>query len=216
MTRMMEANIVNSKVKNHSGFTLIELLIVVAIIGILAAIAIPNFLQAQVRAKVSRVASDMRTIAQANDIYQVDNNFYLPSADSVPAGQFAIIFDIGNFPEASFPTRFSLTTPIQYLSSYPLDAFNSKLQPSFYPAWYGYYYQHPRLETLLPAGIVESEGLNWYKISSVGPDQVWGRSKGVGGAAIAYDPTNGTVSAGDIRFFGGNTGKLRDKNQLGF
>jgi prepilin-type N-terminal cleavage/methylation domain-containing protein len=198
------------------GFTLIELLIVVAIIGILAAIAIPNFLQAQVRAKVSRAASDMRTIAQANDIYQVDHNIYLPSVDSVPAGQYAVIFDIINFPEGSFPTRVSLTTPVDYLSRYPLDVFNPKQQPSSYPSWYGYYYQHPRLESLLPASIVQAEGVNWYKVISVGPDQVWGRSLGAGGAATAYDPTNGTVSGGDIRFFGGNGGKLKDKMQLGF
>ena len=66
------------------AFTLIELLIVVAIIAILAAIAVPNFLEAQTRAKVSRVMSDQRTYATALGTYQIDNSsypmWYAPSA----------------------------------------------------------------------------------------------------------------------------------------
>ena len=48
------------------GFTLIELLIVVAIIAILAVIAVPNFLEAQTRAKVSSTKSDQRAMAVAS------------------------------------------------------------------------------------------------------------------------------------------------------
>jgi len=64
------------------GFTLIELLIVVAIIAILAAIAVPNFLEAQVRAKVSRVKNDQRSLATALETYYVDNNTYPLAAGS--------------------------------------------------------------------------------------------------------------------------------------
>ena len=65
-----------TRYSQRKGFTLIELLIVVAIIGILAAIAIPNFLLAQVRAKVSRVRAEMSSLATALEQYYVDNNHY--------------------------------------------------------------------------------------------------------------------------------------------
>jgi general secretion pathway protein G len=61
--------------KDSTGFTLIELLIVVAIIGIIAAIAIPNLLNAIQRGKQKRTMSDIRSIGTAVESYQVDNGF---------------------------------------------------------------------------------------------------------------------------------------------
>ncbi len=60
------------------GFTLIELLIVVAIIGIIAAIAIPNLLNAINRGRQKRTMADMRSIATAVETYSVDNG-YVPN-----------------------------------------------------------------------------------------------------------------------------------------
>ena len=74
--------------KNAKGFTLIELLIVVAIIGIIVAIAIPNLLNAIQRAKQRRTMGDIRTSATAIEAYAVDMNRYPPSAGSydLPVG----------------------------------------------------------------------------------------------------------------------------------
>ena len=74
--------------RNQKGFTLIELLIVVAIIGIIAAIAIPNLLNAIDRGKQKRTMADIRSIGTAVESYAVDNNFYPKVATYVAVTPF--------------------------------------------------------------------------------------------------------------------------------
>src|SRR3990170_7006808 len=62
--------------RNERGFTLIELLIVVAIIAILAAILIPNFLRARKQAQISATKGNLKNIGTALESYFVDNNNY--------------------------------------------------------------------------------------------------------------------------------------------
>ena len=86
--------------KNAKGFTLIELLIVVAIIGIIAAIAIPNLLNAIDRGKQKRTMADLRSVGTAVETYSIDNNEYPTAAD--PAALALVIEPtyIRNMPQA--------------------------------------------------------------------------------------------------------------------
>ena len=68
--------------RDSKGFTLIELLIVVAIIGIIAAIAIPNLLNAIDRGKQKRTMADMRSVGTAVESYAVDSNLYPTAGDA--------------------------------------------------------------------------------------------------------------------------------------
>ncbi len=90
----------------RKGFTLIELLIVVAIIGILAAIAVPNFLNAQMRAKLSQVESNMKALRTATMAYFTDHSKY-PLHDHV------------------YNCR-GLTTPVSYIAQIPFDIFQEQ------------------------------------------------------------------------------------------
>lgn len=60
--------------KRRTGFTLVEIMIVVAIIALLAAIAVPGFLRARKRSQASRVVNDLRLIDSAVDQYAIENN----------------------------------------------------------------------------------------------------------------------------------------------
>lgn len=102
-----------TRVSRGKAFTLIELLIVVAIIGILAAIAVPNFLQAQLRAKVARVYADLRSMKTAIEMYHMDHNGYPPSCSlEVVDG---VQFRAGE-----------IFHPVRYASTVPVDPFNTQ------------------------------------------------------------------------------------------
>ena len=87
--------------RRRKGFTLIELLIVVAIIGVLAGIAIPNFLTARTKAKVSREFADMRNLGGAIEMSYLDNGSY-------PSNYASVASDIS-----------------EYINVIPSDPFNS-------------------------------------------------------------------------------------------
>jgi len=93
----------------RKGFTLIELLIVVAIIGILAAIAVPNFLNAQMRARLAQVISNMKTLSTGCMMYQTDWGSY----PLHPPQHLTNIWGNG------------LTTPVAYCSTEPIDIFQA-------------------------------------------------------------------------------------------
>jgi len=153
------------------GFTLIELLIVIAIIAVLALIAVPNFLEAQVRAKVSRCKADMRSVSAALECYCVDYCIYPPK----PMMQCSCCW------------QGALSTPIAYITSPLTDVFcaGGKKENQYFQ------YSHCRM-------------MRSYIFVSVGPDRLDSFDETMWMCGMwstyppLYDPTNGTVSFGDV------------------
>lgn len=204
----------------HKAFTLIELLIVVAIIAILAAIAVPNFLEAQTRAKVSRTKSDLRSIATGMETYRIDHNKYLPTFN----GTFTPPWGGGSRTEQRYDRFHYMTSPVAYLNNVIYDVFRQSAAANDVsriliiwspPVWTLGTLPGSSANTNYALSIfkeqdairtVANDPKNFFAIFSAGPDSQQNlngdydvndperASLGV----QTYDATNGTISDGDI------------------
>ena len=90
--RLLRSARMRPRDRRRSAFTLIELMLVVAIIGVLAAVAIPDFLRFQMRAKASECKSNLKAIAVAEESFRADHDTYVIATTlptSVPSGRKA-------------------------------------------------------------------------------------------------------------------------------
>jgi len=213
------------------GFTLIELLIVVAIIAILAAIAVPNFLEAQTRSKVSRCQADMRSMSTAIESYAVQYNAYpmlvAPNSPFASTHTGSIIGpSVYNTGLDGVSSRFIwVTTPIAFITTVQKDPFqaidiapgppldNSKEYDTYdyvdaRTVWHGGLFEQVYGGSQTRGSSISS-GAGW-RMSGCGPDHI----QAYGGGPLSYglisnrlgcdyDPTNGTISGGDVVRIGG-------------
>lgn len=175
------------------GFTLIELLIVVAIIGILAAIAVPNFLNAQLKAKVSRVYADLRALGNAIEMYALDHNTY-------PGGQG---FWGGTKWWEKHTYRYHvLTTPIAYINTIPIDPFQTndpqRIKSDIGTIWDGGYVYDDASRTGQTLSVYGKAYK--YTVRSPGPALDW--SLAHASYVNYYCSSNGLMSRGVIAWLG--------------
>lgn len=189
----------------HSGFTLIELLIVVSIISILATIALPNFQQAQIRAKVARVESELRMLGNMLEIYRTDNESYPP--ENYQSDLLVPVY--GTASTLALPNAIKLkplTTPIAYITRLPPDPFDpgndsvNQIQPHTY-------HYACRNDLLYPDssffdGKNEEGCRGEWVLQSYGPDHGIDLGLYTYWQFPRYDPTNGTISLGNVLLMG--------------
>jgi type II secretion system protein G len=181
------------------GFTLIELLIVIAIILVLIAIALPNFLEAQIRAKVTKAKGEIRSLGIAMEAYYLDFKVYPAQSEE------NILNSSANRPWKLSGLKW-LTTPIHYLTAVPEDPFSGDDQEIVTYEMGGcksIRFINGALETwaIMSRGprTLQMEGDD--DIIASGPHYKLPDD----GVIDSYNPTNGTASRGDIFLFGGDS-----------
>jgi prepilin-type N-terminal cleavage/methylation domain-containing protein len=181
------------------AFTLVELLITVAIIAILAAVAVPNFLESQARTKVSRELADMRTLAVGLEAYAADHNGYPPHGEVLGNGTVNFPATLAGIATVEYVPDRPLTTPVAYLTS----AFEDVCLPRSLPPLlrrYGYVQTNQMAAIMVARGWGDSAAtlaprFGGWRLYAAGPDGDKGPDAKL---TIPYDATNGTISNGDI------------------
>ena len=198
-----------------TGFTVIELLIVIAIISIIAAIAVPNLMSANVRAKVSGAKADMGSIAIALEDYKVDDearNYpiepgslgYAPDVIAKPNKAFDDPSDAIGLGELVFPEEASDSV---YLHRIPGDPFNDGSEEDW-NGESGAHNNHYCYFTADKSGEPSSTEAKYWALVSYGPDkdldvEDYGEAKdAVDNGTNLYNPDNGITSSGDIVIIG--------------
>ena len=176
------------------AFTLIELLIVVGIIAILAAIAVPNFLEAQTRSKVSRARTDLRTIATGVEMYAVDQNHYPPTA-TLEALTSPVAYQTTNFPDVFATVGASSYKPMGFVNAVTMS------DPAELSAW-GVSSSTPDQRAALAQyrWFIYSSGPDLHSTTLDNTQKAFNDVVNAPGAdfGLFYDPTNGTISTGDV------------------
>jgi len=176
------------------AFTLIELLVVVAIISILASIALPNFMHAQVKAKATAAMADMRTMKTAIEAYGLDHNTYPLDGNDFPERREEF-FDQMRIQKV-------LTTPTAYVSEIPGDIFHKNASQHTQDPTVARYFQSrkpfPYVYSSKDSFRVNKGAAKAYFLFSFGPDLDFDNEGKLPDDYIIYDPTNGVNSGGDI------------------
>ncbi|MDP8243505.1 MAG: hypothetical protein P9L94_05435 [Candidatus Hinthialibacter antarcticus] len=199
--------------RHTSAFSFVEVLIVIGILVILATMAVPKFMIAQVRAKLSQNLTDMKYISESLEAYRLDHKVYPPWR------QARAWVNVDDHMHPLVIRYYRLTTPVAYIGQVPIDPFVNYEDEAELEQW-GDAYDYVEVTN----GDNEVDPDAWghqFRINGWGPDGVNSYAGGrefnnaaegcpAGSPLFVYNPTNGLVSYGDILWVGPKGGPFID------